>query len=71
VSKLGNWKEPNWYWDQKLPKKEILRIIRQNWKALKKGENMRRKAAREDEKDFNLRPDYYINYNRYFIPRTN
>jgi hypothetical protein len=44
VSKLGIWREPNWYWEQGWQKKEVLELLRRTWKHCKRVKNLRKRG---------------------------
>lgn len=41
MSKLGSYLQPNWYHDQRWPTKDVMQLLRRNWKAVVRVKNKR------------------------------
>jgi hypothetical protein len=52
MSKLGDWRASNWYWDHGWSAKDVKALRRRCWSAMKRARNARSAASKRREKRF-------------------
>ncbi len=60
MSKVGSYLKPNWFNDQGWSRKDVLALLRRNWKQLRKVANARDAAERKYQVERNNRLEVFV-----------